>query len=187
MKGKDSGRRGAIRGAVFGFALIAVGLSSAPLLAESCARPEDQMALNARVLQTELMVGALTCDNQLLYNEFVRKYRAELVRQGKSLQEMFRRRHGSSASSHLNALVTRLANEASQRSMAQRVGFCRQSALLFAEALNGEKPDLAGLIQTAAGQGVGGLNTCGSKAGTVAGFGTAAGKATLSQQKLPTN
>lgn len=184
-------RRNAIRPALFGAMALAVALFAldvTPSRAEVCARSGDQLALDARVLQTELMVGALTCNNQLLYNEFVRKYRHQLVEQGKSLQAFFRRQHGGAASAHLNDFVTRLANEASQRSMMQRVGFCRQSSLLFAEALNGEKPDLKGLIRMAAAQGVHGVRPCGSSSSeTVAGYGRPSGKRTLDQQRLPAN
>lgn len=77
----------------------------------------------------------------------------------------------------MNMLVTRLANEASQRSVTQRYGFCQQSALLFAKALEQADPDLDNLIEVAASQGLDGVQTCGSS--TVAGFGANTGKSKL--------
>lgn len=173
----------AARGAFLAVAVTVAVLSNRPAAAESCTQPMDQMALNTRVLQTELMVSALTCKNQNLYNKFVTLYRGELVEQGRSLRAMFDRRHGKGGTKHMNALVTKLANEASQRSVAQRYGFCRQSALLFAKALAADKPDLNGLIEVAAEQGLNGVQRCGST--TVAGFGTAAGKSTLDPKVFP--
>lgn len=152
-------------------------LGSRAEAAESCSRPADQMALNTRVLQTELMVGALACNNHRLYNEFVAKYRSELIKQGQSLRELYDRRHGRAGTTHMNALVTRLANEASQRSVTERYGFCRQSALLFARALDKANSSLGQLIEVAANEGLDGVQNCSSN--TVAGFGAATGKSKL--------
>lgn len=176
-------RQRAVRGAFLAMAVTATVLSSRPAAAENCSRPADQMALNTRVLQTELMVSALACKNQNLYNKFVVKYRGDLIEQGQSLRAMFDRRHGKGGSTRMNALVTKLANEASQRSVAQRYGFCRQSTLLFAKALNDDKPDLNGLIEVAAEQGLDGVQRCGST--TVAGFGARVGKSTLDPMVFP--
>ena len=183
MQDANFDRRRAARGALFTIAVIVTVLSSRPGIAESCSRPTDQMALNTRVLQTELMVGALACNNQQLYNEFVTRYRGDLIKQGQSLREMFDRRHGRGGTTHMNELVTRLANEASQRSATQRYGFCRQSALLFAKALEEDTPNLNNLIEVAAQQGLDGVQNCGSN--TVAGFSTAAGKSTLNPKVFP--
>jgi hypothetical protein len=170
-------RRRAARCAVVTVAVLVTVLSSRPGAAESCSRPADQMALNTRVVQTELMVGALACNNQQLYNEFVTRYRSELIKQGQSLREMYDRRHGRAGTTHMNQLVTRLANEASQRSVTHRYGFCQQSALLFAKALEQDNPKLTDLIEVAAQQGLNGVQNCGSS--TVAGFGAGGGKSTL--------
>ena len=176
-------RRSAARGALFTLAILVTVLSSRPGAAESCSRPADQMALNARVVQTELMVGALACNNQQLYNEFVTRYRNDLIKQGQSLRELFDRRHGRAGTTHMNALVTRLANEASQRSVTQRYGFCQQSAMLFAKALEEENPNLNDLIEVAAKQGLNGIQNCGSA--NAAGFSAGAGKRTLDPKVFP--
>jgi hypothetical protein len=40
--------------------------------AGTCSLPNEQAAIDARVLQSELMVGALSCGHQSQYNAFVR-------------------------------------------------------------------------------------------------------------------
>ncbi|MGH8613491.1 MAG: hypothetical protein ACREYF_16115 [Gammaproteobacteria bacterium] len=99
--------------------------------AEACAQPHERTALSARVLQTELMVAALSCGNRLLYNAFVRKFRDDLVKQGHSLRLFFARHYAGRGEKDLNILITRLANEASQRSNADRAAFCSQASSLF--------------------------------------------------------
>lgn len=183
MNGGNLARSSAARRALVTVAVLVTVLSSRPGAAESCSRPADQMALNARVLQTELMVGALACRHQHFYNEFVTRYRSDLIKQGQSLREMFDRRHGRAGTTRMNALVTQLANEASQRSVTQRYGFCKQSAMLFAKALEEDNSNLSNLIEVAASQGLNGVHDCGSS--TVAGFGAGAGKSTLNPEVFP--
>lgn len=183
MNGVTLKRSSAARRTLVTMAVLATVLSSRPGAAESCSRPDDQMALNTRVLQTELMVGALACRHHQHYNKFVTRYRSELIEQGQSLREMFDRRHGRTGAARMNALVTQLANEASQRSVTQRYGFCQQSALLFSKALGNDGSKLRDLIEVAAQQGLDGVQNCGSS--TVAGFGAGSGKSTLDPKVFP--
>ncbi|MGH8658292.1 MAG: hypothetical protein ACREV4_07405 [Gammaproteobacteria bacterium] len=104
--------------------------------AEACAQPHEHTALSARVLQTELMVAALSCGNRPLYNAFVRKFRDDLVKQGHSLRLFFARHYADKGEKDLNILITRLANEASQRSNANRAAFCSQASSLFRQLSN---------------------------------------------------
>lgn len=104
--------------------------------AEACAQPHEHTALSARVLQTELMVAALSCGNRPLYNTFVRKFRDDLVKQGHSLRLFFARHYADRGEKDLNIFITRLANEASQRSNADRAAFCSQASSLFRQLSN---------------------------------------------------
>ncbi|MGH6634685.1 MAG: hypothetical protein ACRED0_00615 [Gammaproteobacteria bacterium] len=106
--------------------------------AEECAQPHEHTALNARVLQTELMVAALSCGNRPLYNAFVRKFRGELGKQGHSLRLFFARHYAGRGEKDLNVFITRLANETSQRSNADRAAFCSQASSLFYQLLNAD-------------------------------------------------
>jgi hypothetical protein len=97
-------------------------------------------ALNTRVLQTELMVAALTCDQKDNYNAFAVQFRQTLIKHGKNLRAMFRRTYGGTANRELNSFVTRLANRASERSMTLSQGYCEFTQKLFIEAF--ETPSL---------------------------------------------
>lgn len=103
--------------------------------AAACASNRDMAALNTRVLQTELMVAALTCGQSASYNSFATQFRQPLTVHGKNLRALFRRAYGGAANKRLNTFVTRLANDASQRSMTLRQGYCAFSARLFDEAI----------------------------------------------------
>lgn len=136
----------------------------APAYAAVCAKPHEHAALKARVLQTELMVAALTCQNQQMYNQFVTKFQKELVNEGKSLQKYFNRQHGAAGQRQLNAMVTRLANEAAQLSMDRPIGFCQQTSLLFSEAMNTKPADFSRLLDKPALKERHGVQPCSSSA-----------------------
>lgn len=95
----------------------------------------ETAAVNARLLQTEMMVAALACDLRPQYNRAVRTFEKELVGHGKVLRRMFRRSHGAAAQRHLDKYITRLANEASARSNYDRATYCRTAASLFGDVL----------------------------------------------------
>lgn len=141
--------RAACLGAV---ALITLGLAPAAQ-AMSCARPAEVIAMQTRILQSELMVAALTCDARDSYNRFARKFQSELVVRGRTLRAYFRRAHGARGERELNGFITRLANQASQRSLAQGAHYCRGADALFESVLTlpqdslvrrVSEPDLAG-------------------------------------------
>lgn len=93
-------------------------------------------AVKARVLQTELMVSALYCDESGRYNAFVRKFRPELTTYGKQLQKLFADAHGPRAQPKLDQFVTRVANAESQRHIDDRSASCEDSAELFTNVLS---------------------------------------------------
>ena len=123
-------------GLIFIMTVVTVpGFSSAH--AAKCASSQDLAALEVRVLQTELMVAALTCGQQDKYNTFVKTYQSELVKQGRALRALFKRVYGSAHKKRLNGFVTKLANDSSQRSNGARQGYCMLATELFNEALLG--------------------------------------------------
>jgi len=119
--------------------LLAAGTAQAG----PCAYPGESSALQARVLQTELMVAALTCNQKDKYNAFVRKFNDELTGLGGNLKAYFVRTRGGRANRDLNELVTNLANEASQRSLRHQTNFCSESIQLFDALLKMEPKGLA--------------------------------------------
>lgn len=100
-----------------------------------CVSSSERQAMTMRVLQTELMVAALTCGQQGEYNQFVRQFEGELVTQGKTLRSTFQRLYGGKGQPRLDGFVTRLANEASQRSIGDRAAFCPRASELFSVVL----------------------------------------------------
>lgn len=101
-----------------------------------CVDSSERQAMITRVLQTELMVAALTCGQQGEYNTFIRRFEGELVNRGKTLRAYFQRTYGGQSQPRLDGFITRLANEASQRSIANRADFCPRAAELFDVVLN---------------------------------------------------
>ncbi len=102
----------------------------------SCALPEESAALNSRVLQTELMVAALSCGNREQYNDFVQRFHHVLKDHGDALRGYFMRTYGDEGEGELNAFITRLANQASNRSLERsEIEFCQKAAMIFHDVL----------------------------------------------------
>jgi len=126
-----------LRRAVCGVALAGL-VSVVGIGVASAIEPRSDLeaaAVNARLLQTEMMVAALACDLRPQYNRAVRTFEKELVGHGNVLRKMFRRDHGASAQRRLDKYITRLANEASARSNYDRATYCRTAASLFGDVL----------------------------------------------------
>jgi hypothetical protein len=120
-----------MRSAAIGAGLLAMAANSAQA-AQSCAKASDAAALRARMLQTELMVAALSCDQKDDYNSFVMHYRPQLKKSGTELKRYFDRSYGRHSSQELNSFITRLANEASKRSLSDIGKFCNDAKAAFA-------------------------------------------------------
>lgn len=105
---------------------VAAYLVVNPAEASKCASSVDQAALEARILQTELMVTALSCQEHSRYNNFVIKFQEELVRRGTDLRDFFNHAYGAQGTRNLNKFVTELANIASHRSLVRTDQFCNE-------------------------------------------------------------
>lgn len=95
---------------------------------------QGDIAIEVRRLQTNLMVAALSCGARAQYNDFILTHRPSLQKYGKAIRAEFNRRYGKSGSKRLNRFITRLANEASSRSNADRDAFCAEASALFAHS-----------------------------------------------------
>jgi hypothetical protein len=128
--------RGAMVAALVGtFIVPATSAQAVPCAAVGAqGLSQGDISIEVRRLQTNLMVAALSCHARSDYNEFITMHRPSLQSYGKTIQAEFRRRYGHESSKQLNRFVTRLANEASARSNADRDGFCAEAAGLFAKA-----------------------------------------------------
>lgn len=148
---------------------IAAGLISlaliVPTLAQGapCAASVDQISLQVRMLQTELMVAALTCNQRTDYNAFVTRFQPELALQGKHLQAFFKQKHGSGAAKALNGFITRIANESSRRGMQKRGEFCRNAASIHAASKTMQPASLVSYAQSQHFANLHGISACPTK------------------------
>lgn len=136
-------------------------LAAAPAIAAPCVSPSDETALNARFLQTELMVAALSCNEQARYNTFVTTFRGQIATQSASLRKLFKRVYGGSGKRQLNAYVTKLANDAAMRSAADgKQRYCVIAGGLLTEALATPPQAFTRLTQSAQVRGRHGFARC---------------------------
>ena len=117
-----------------------------PAQAQDCAGPFLTNAVQARVLQSELMVAGLACDERGRYNAFVERFETELVARGHALKRYFHRTHGLTAEHELSRYVTRLANQASARSIAFGTTYCARVGKLFEQVLRLEPREFASFV-----------------------------------------
>ena len=103
--------------------------------AKICANDRDMAALNARVVQTELMVAALSCEEKPRYNKFASSYQDVLIARGGDLRAFFQRTMGSRGVTRMDALVTQLANDASKQSQMRADTYCQFAGDLFQKVL----------------------------------------------------
>jgi hypothetical protein len=105
--------------------------------APKCIKDKVLSAFQMRMLQTELVVGALSCKMTPRYNEFVIAYRPDLMTAHKTMMKYFGRE------SRLEDYKSRTANESSQRSLANITEFCLYSSALYDKLLGPEKLKLS--------------------------------------------
>lgn len=144
--------------------MLGAGLATfvaAPALAAGCAQPTEHQALDLRVLQTELMVGALTCGLRDSYNSFVNGYHTELSHGGKVMKTYFDRTYGKDGGRQMNRFVTSLANETSTRSLNMpQDEYCAQTAKLYALVMKQKPGHMANFVSDTPISGQHGIRAC---------------------------
>ncbi|MEJ0015469.1 MAG: hypothetical protein WDN25_02700 [Acetobacteraceae bacterium] len=128
------------------FTLLGAGVVSAGMaVAQPCARPADRNAFDVAGLKSKLMVTALTCNQQDRYNDFVQRFRTELMTHERALRSYFGRAFGGRAQREQDDYITSLANTQSQSGIRQGTLFCQQNVGIFTEVLAlGKEAELAG-------------------------------------------
>ena len=172
------------RARVAGLAVLAAAVLGAQSAQAACARSAELSGLQARVLQTELMVAALSCGEATRYNAFVNRFRSELVVESKRMQQYFSRVHGGRAGKELNAFVTELANNSSQRSLTEAGAFCPQAAVLLDEVLKLEPRQLPVFASQQSFADAHGVDSCDGPR-TASASGPASPPTLLTEVKLP--
>lgn len=132
--------------------MLVASLVLAPTLARAeCYTEQEWQAAHVRILQTELNVAQLTCSNvpehsyDAQYGTFVARYGDRLKAAGTALRAHFKRVYGGASEAQLDSFVTRVANEASDRSMSSTTP-CADAAPLFQQVLT---VDTAGFAKLA--------------------------------------
>ncbi|WP_424814045.1 hypothetical protein [Roseococcus sp. YIM B11640] len=126
-------------------AMLAPTIASA---AEACLQPAEKTAFDVRALQSQLMVVALSCQQQDQYNAFVMHFRGDLGRAYNSIQAHFRRTAGGAHQRMLDQYITNLANGQSQVGISQGSFFCRNQTPLFQQAMAATNPAALAQITT---------------------------------------
>jgi hypothetical protein len=118
----------------FTLAITLVAALAVPAAAEQrCLQPVERTALNVKMLQSDLMVAALSCrevpgfDYRGAYNAFMQRNGQAISRHIATLQSYFRASYGGQWQNQFDQFVAAIANEASRQSMAN-VAFCSDSA-----------------------------------------------------------
>jgi hypothetical protein len=101
----------------------------------ACLQPAEKTAFDVRALQSQLMVVALTCQQQDDYNNFVRRHMNELNSAQRGVTSYHRRVHGAQHQRQLDLYITNLANSQMQAGITRGSFFCREQAPLFQMAM----------------------------------------------------
>lgn len=112
-------------------AAAAISTAATQAWAGTCALPDERTALDTRVLQSELVVAALTCRDNARYNAFVEKFQPALVAEGVNFRNYFNRIYGPYGETMMDEMVTRLANLAEMRSWALGPSYCPAEESVF--------------------------------------------------------
>jgi hypothetical protein len=100
-----------------------------------CQPTPEQASIGIRALQTELMVAGLKCSAEQ-WNTFTTKFKTTIKIDADRMQKLFSKAYGKSGANQMNAFVTQLANDASQRSNGfSEADYCKQQDVLFQKVL----------------------------------------------------
>ncbi len=119
-----------------------------PALAANCVAHNERQDLEVRVIQTELMVAALTCGESDRYNSFVTSFKGDLTGAYQGIKRTFRRIYRGRAVSQLDSFDTQMANASSQRSNKDKAKFCQNAAYLFDNTLGKSGRDMVSFVRT---------------------------------------
>ncbi|HEX3942821.1 MAG TPA: hypothetical protein VHW69_01920 [Rhizomicrobium sp.] len=109
----------------------------------ACAKPEEVSAIQTAAIQQELMVAALTCNEISRFNAFQTGFAPELRRSDATLARMFKRLYGPrGGEAAYHTFKTKLANDASMRSIHDNPSYCQEAGSWLAGALVSAKPAL---------------------------------------------
>lgn len=161
-KEKTSGLRGYIKGIVISTttATSMLLLAATPATAAECVSKQEQISLQTRTLQTELMVAALTCNEAAQYNAFVKAYRPQLMESHANISAYFKRTNARNGESEMTTFMTKLANESSLRSAKNKAKFCANARQIFGKTLKPGGVNMSSYVGKVKAASSHGLKTC---------------------------
>lgn len=142
---------------------VALTCMTMPAVAANCVSHAEREDLEVRVVQTELMVAALTCGESDRYNSFVNTFRSDLTGAYQGVKRTFRRIYRGRAVSQLDSFDTQMANASSQRSNKNKARFCQNASYLFDNTLDKSAGAMVEFIRTQPLGDTHGYSACTSK------------------------
>ncbi|MFC0408864.1 hypothetical protein [Roseomonas elaeocarpi] len=109
-----------------------VGAASPVFAQGACLQPAEKTAFDVRALQSQMMVVALSCKHEDVYNAFVTRYSSQLSSAIKVIDASYRRAGGQKA---MDGYITNMANQQSQEGIRMGSRFCGNSAELMQSAM----------------------------------------------------
>jgi len=106
---------------------------SAPV--NPCTYEGDRVAFDIEGLKSELMVTALVCKQQDRYNDFMGRYRPDLVTEEHALDAYFKRVNGRASEKAHDDYISNLANVQEQDGLKAGTAFCDNLPDLFDEVM----------------------------------------------------
>ena len=125
--------RPALATALAALALVPVANANPP----RCTSANEQSMFEVMALKTELMVVGITCRAEERYNEFVLRYRPQLIENDREMNQHFERRFGRGkvGKRAMDAFVTNLAQARGFAGQKLGADFCPRNTQLFAEVM----------------------------------------------------
>ncbi len=127
-----------------------------------CIKGKVLTAFQTRMLQTELVVGALSCKLTPRYAEFVNAYKSELLEAHKTLSKYF----GDDAK--LEAYKSMTATQVSQRSLSNIVAACAEWSAIYDQILAPERVKFVSFLKAEPLAHGHGQNVCGKPTTVIA-------------------
>lgn len=137
--------------AIIATLIFAVSAGTALAQNKRCLSDDERASMHVRLLQTEMMVGAISCRNETpevmdKYNAFVRTHGDRLKAESQTLQNYFSDAYGRNANNQFDKFTTAVANDTSTRSM-NDANFCRKSVTLADQVGKVQKGQLRAYAQ----------------------------------------
>ena len=142
---------------------VAASCLAFPASAANCVAHNEREAFELRVVQTELMVAALSCGESDRYNQFVTAFKNDLAGAYQGVRRAFGRIYRGRAKSELNAFNTQLANASSQRGNKNKARFCQNASYVFDNTLGKSSQDMVEFVRAQPLGDLHGYSSCSAK------------------------